>query len=142
MEPSRALTEGFNEVDADSSNQKGGGNSKHDLEAHPPDAEHPSVVTDADRDSLVKVTQKRNGIIGPHPRGGHNVFTHCSKGPKCEVCKKSKTIRARCETIVTRSAAMELHSPQHLGSNRSRSENSERGKRVKVWTQNCSNRAT
>ena len=49
-------------------------------------------------DTLAKDTQSKEGIIGSQPRGNHNVFTHYPKDLKCEVCKKTKTTRARCRT--------------------------------------------
>ena len=53
-----------------------------------------SVVTDAGGDTMVK---KR--IIGSHPRGGHNRFTHRPNNPNYEVCIKGQlSTRARCKT--------------------------------------------
>ena len=43
-----------------------------------------------------KSTKYKKGIIGSQPRGNHNVFTHIPKDPNCEVCKKTKSTRARC----------------------------------------------
>ena len=58
------------------------------------DEKLPSVVTDAEGNTLAKDTKSKKGIIGSQPRG--NVFTHFPKDPNCEVCKKTRTTRAGC----------------------------------------------
>ena len=60
------------------------------IEDKPLEDKPPSVVTDARRDLLAKNTKGEGGIIGSHPRGSHNVFTHHPKDPCCEGCTMTK----------------------------------------------------
>ena len=90
-------TEGLEVRDASSSAPKARSDSKHALvEAQSIAVRLPSVVTDAAGDTLAKDTKSKKGIIGSPQREIHNVFTHYPKDSNCEVCKKTKTTRARC----------------------------------------------
>ena len=129
---SKLFTEGFQEYDAVLR--------LHVIEEQPLEDKPPSVVTDAGGGTLAKESKSEKGIIGPQPRGNHNVFTHYPKDPNCEVCKMTKTTRARCrikpKKRVDGIAFSTIWRPDH-----GRSHNSERGKRVKVWTQKFSDPA-
>ena len=48
----------------------------HVVEDKPLEDKPPSVVTDAEGDTLAKETRSKKGIIGSQPRENHNVFTH------------------------------------------------------------------
>ena len=85
------------ERDASSSTPTTMGDPKHVDEEKPPDEKLPSVVTDAERGALAKNTESKKGIIDSQPRRNDNVFTDYPKDPSCEVCKKTKTIRASCK---------------------------------------------
>ena len=91
------FTEGLEELDAPSSSPTAEGGPTHEVvEEKSLDDKLPLNVTDAERDTLAISAKSKTGIIGFQPRGNHNVFTHYPKDPKCEVCKKTKTRRARC----------------------------------------------
>ena len=92
-------TEGLQERDASSSTPTARSCRRKSL-----DEKLPSVVTDAGGDTLAKETKRKKGTIGSQPRGNHNAFTHIQKkpslppsllSPNCEVCKKTRTTRAR-----------------------------------------------
>ena len=61
---------------------------------------HPSIVTDAEGDPHANATKEivlGNKRANSKPQGDHNVFTHCAKNPNCDVCRVTKTSRARCK---------------------------------------------
>ena len=68
----------------------------HVFAEQPLEDKPPSVVTDAGGDTLAKETKSKKGITGSQSRGNHIVFTHYLQDPNCDVCKKTKTSRARC----------------------------------------------
>ena len=92
----KPFTEGLEEHDASSSTPNAGSDPKQTLKEKPLDDKLPSVVTDAQRDTLAKDTKSKTGIIGSQPRVNHNVFTHYPEDPNCEVCKETNTTRATC----------------------------------------------
>ena len=113
----------------------------HVVEEKPLDEKLPSVVTNAERDTLAKDTKSKKGIIGSQPRSNHSVFTHYPEDPNCEVCKETNTTRARCgikpkkrvDGIAPSTKCGDLNTADH--------KNSERGKRVEMRIQKRFNRA-
>ena len=75
------FTEGLEERDAYSSTPTAGSDPTHEVVAEQSRDEKLSLVaTDVVRDTLAEDTKSKKGVIGPHPRGNHKVFTHYPKG--------------------------------------------------------------
>ena len=100
----------------------------------------PSVVTDAGGASQAKDTKSIKGIICSQPRENRTVFTHHPKDPNCEVCKKTKTTRARYRTKPKKRVDGIAPSTK-FGDLTTADHKKERGKRVEMRTQKRSNRA-
>ena len=76
------LTEGLEERDAYSSTPTAKSDPAHEVVAEQSRDEKLSLVTtDVVRETLAEDTKSKKGVIGPHPRGNHKVFTHYPKGP-------------------------------------------------------------
>ena len=116
------FTDGLKEDVACPSTPNARGDPVHVIEEQLLEDKPPSVVTDARRDTLAKETKSEKRIIGSQQRGYQKAFTRYPKDPNCEVRKMTKTARARCRI-------------------KTWSQGSERGNRVKVRTQKCSDRA-
>ena len=70
-----------------------------------------SVATDAGGDTLVKESQEQKSI-GSHPKGSHYVFTLCPKDPDCDMCRRTKSTRARCNTKSKKSMSEIVRAPK------------------------------
>ena len=79
----KPLAEGLEVKYASSSTPRARSDSKHGVVEEQGMAEKlPSVVTNAERDTLARDTKNRKGIIGSQLRGNHNLFTHYPEDPK------------------------------------------------------------
>ena len=95
LELLKSFTEG---LDIPRSSAIAGCNPEQSAEAHSKNAKSSSVATDTMRDTLTSKLHENMSIIGSHPKGSHNLFTHYPKDPNCDVYRRTKSSRVRCHT--------------------------------------------
>ena len=84
-------------LDIPCSSAVAGCNPEQSAEAHSKKAKSSSVATDTMRDTLTSKLHENESIIVSHPKRSHNLFTHDPKDPNCDVYRRTKSSRVRCQ---------------------------------------------